>query len=55
MAKVPTGDHIKTPAGANVISITISPYNEVSITDEEAFPPKIPNHERIEYQSWSKC
>ena len=29
--------------GANVISIVMSPYNEVYIIDVEALPPRIPN------------
>lgn len=38
------GDNINTSEGANVISMVISPYNEVSIIDVDAFPPRIPNH-----------
>ena len=46
-------DNIKTSAGAIVILITTSPYNEVSIILVETLPPRIPNDRLIEYQSWS--
>jgi hypothetical protein len=35
---------INTSDGANVISMVISPYNDVSMIDVDALPPKIPNH-----------
>ena len=45
LVKAPSGgDNSKTPAGANVNSITTSPYKLVSIIDVDALPPRIPNH-----------
>ena len=45
VANVPTGgDNIRTPCGANVISMVMSPYKLVSIIDVDAFPPRIPSH-----------
>jgi hypothetical protein len=38
------GDNINTSEGAQVISIVISPYNEVSIIDVEALPLRKPSH-----------
>ncbi len=38
------GDNINTSEGANVISMVISPYNDVSVIVVDALPPKIPNH-----------
>ncbi len=38
------GNNINTYEGANVISIVISPYNDVSIIDVDTLPPKIPKH-----------
>jgi hypothetical protein len=45
--KVPTaGDNIKTSDGANVISMVISPYNDVSMMVVLALGPNRPNQVR---------
>jgi hypothetical protein len=40
------GDNINTSEGANVISMVMSPYNDVSMIDVDALPPKIQGSHR---------